>query len=197
MTDNPFITFVTPTYRRPQGLARCMASVEAQTAVGQIEHLILPDYVGRGIAGMYVGLREYANHPRGRYVHFLADDDVLASPDAVEKLMETYAMGRDSGIHTEPGIDPPAIIVKAEKGGKTWPQPLVGEPKMGSFDLGCMVVRRDIWSRLVAEGAYRPCYEGDYWFAATLWQVSGRHWWYSELVLSRGAVSHGRPETTR
>jgi hypothetical protein len=186
ISDNPFITFITPTYRRPHSLAKCLQSVSSQSAKQHIEHIVLPDHNGLGIAGMYTALRHYADIARGSYVHFLADDDELADYTSVEQLMDARATHATA---------PPAIIVSALKGGSYWPVPKDGGPPiMGQFDLGCMVVRQDWWSKLVARGAYRPCYEGDYHFAEALWLGCGKDWAYHPFLFMRGRVSHGAAE---
>ena len=47
-----FLSVYTPTYKRPQALARCKASVAAQTI--PTEHVIIVDEIGIGIDGMEV-----------------------------------------------------------------------------------------------------------------------------------------------
>jgi hypothetical protein len=56
----PFLTLYTATYKRPQQLARCLASVAMQTLVNEIEHIVIPDHVGLGMrcmASMSISLR--------------------------------------------------------------------------------------------------------------------------------------------
>ena len=52
-----FLSVYTPTYKRPQALARCKASVAAQTI--PTEHVIIVDEIGIGIDGMEVEI-EYS-----------------------------------------------------------------------------------------------------------------------------------------
>lgn len=177
----PFISFYTPSYKRPQQLARCLASVSAQTMASEIEQIVIPDHVGIGIDGMYRQLPIYAPTLRGRYVHFLADDDVLSSPAAVEAL-EDFAMARDC---------PPVIICKVEKGGSVYPCPLEGQPVMGAIDLGCVITRNDIWQQHVYD--YQPCYEGDFWHVDALWRA-GYPFAFWDYLFMRGAVNRGAPE---
>ena len=61
----PFISFYTPTYRRPEGLAACLASVGRQTVVDEIEQVVIPDHLGRGIGGMYGELPKYVDALHG------------------------------------------------------------------------------------------------------------------------------------
>jgi len=155
-----------------------MASVQAQTAVEAIEHLVLPDYVGRGIDGMFASMALYRDAVHGEYVHVLADDDVLAADDAVEALMAALGPRR-----------PPLVLATVEKAGGliqgTWP------PTCGAIDLGNMLVQRAWWQAHCHR--YGRRYEGDFDFAAALEQ-SGAWVEHHQVLLLRGAVSRGRPE---
>ena len=51
-----FLSVYTPTYKRPQALARCKASVAAQTI--PTEHVIIVDEIGIGIDGMYGAIQD-------------------------------------------------------------------------------------------------------------------------------------------
>jgi hypothetical protein len=57
----PFLTFYTPSYRRPHGLAKCLASVQMQTIVSEIEQIVIPDHVGLGVGGMFAQVSRYAS----------------------------------------------------------------------------------------------------------------------------------------
>lgn len=185
--EPPFITFYTPTFCRPEGLAACMRSVGRQTAVAHIEHLVFPDYVRHGIPdGLYGRMKWYFEACRGRYVHVLCDDDMLASDDAVAKLM----------AFAKKNADPPVILVRANKAGLElpfdWPSP--GEPwapVSGQIDLSCYVLRADIWRRHVDDYGLR--YEGDYDHAVAL-QTAGHRMECLDLVFVDGDARNGRPE---
>jgi len=177
VTPRPFLTFYTPTFRRPQALLRCLASVQAQTAVAAIEHLVVPDYVG----GMFTQIPHYVDAVHGDYVHILADDDELAGPDVVA-LVQDFAWR--SGL-------PPIIVVKAQKGGATWPAGAPWPPRCGAIDLGCCIARRDVWERHVE--AYGDSYEGDFHFMAAVAQA-GYDAEVLDLLFLRGAVMRGAPE---
>jgi len=176
-----FITFVTPTYRRPKGLARCMASVAEQSAVGRVQHLVLPDYAGVGIAGMYASLPTYRDAVRGQYVYLLCDDDELAEIDVIEKV-ERYAKDYQY---------PPVILVDVIKGGLQWPSGEAWPPVMGRIDLGCLIVRADVWKAHVTD--YGARYEGDFDFAAAI-HAAGHSAAYLPLLFAVGAVSRGAAE---
>lgn len=180
----PFLTLYTPTFRRPRQLAACLASVQAQTAVSEIEQIVIPDHIGIGVEGMYATVPKYGEAVHGEYVHLFCDDDVLAAPDVVERV-KSFAREHDS---------PPAIIVKSEKAGSVWPAKMEGPPVCGAIDLGCVITRADIWTHLVLCGAYKPIYEGDFTFASALWEIAGPRWHYFDLLFCRGAVSRGAAE---
>lgn len=177
----PFLTLYTPTFRRPQGLARNLASVQAQTAVADIEQIVVPDHVGIGIGGMFSRVQRYADAVHGQYVMFLCDDDVLAGSDVIERLR---AAAGAAGF-------PELLIVQARKGGATWPAAPAWPPRMGHIDLNCLVVRSDIWRRHV--GRYGDRYEGDFDFAQALW-MAGTRPVSVDLLVSVGGVSRGAAE---
>lgn len=181
----PFLTFYTPTYRRPQGLARCLASVQAQTVVERIEQIVIPDHCGvggdEGVAAMFGKIPQYANAVHGDYVHILGDDDELASPVVVEIVKEFIeANGR-----------PELVIVDVIKGGAHWPEPPAWPPQLARIDLGCGIVRADVWKHHVAD--YGAAYEGDFIFYRALHQAGVQAAIFPFLFLT-GGVSHGATE---
>ena len=54
-SEPPFLSIYTPTFRRPQYLAKNMASVGRQTAAQHVEQIIVPDHVGYGVVGGLYG----------------------------------------------------------------------------------------------------------------------------------------------
>lgn len=181
----PFITFLTPTYKRPSALARCLASVGQQTAVQAVEQIVLPDHVGLGVGGMFETLPRYAQAVHGRYVHLLADDDVLAGPTVVERVQQ----------FADQHGDPPIILVNAwkqmEQGWLRLPIAFQGEPVCGHIDLGCLITRADVWQ--AHAHAYGHVYEGDYQFARAVYEA-GHAFHVLDLDFLHGAVMRGRPE---
>lgn len=180
---NPFLTLYTPTYKRPQGLARCMESVGNQTAVVDIEQIVIPDHLGVGISGMYLRVPYYASATHGQYVAFLCDDDVLASPTVVETVRACAELQGN----------PAVIVVMAEKGGARYPQGQVWPPLCGQIDLNCVIVRGDIWREFAGNGAYGLRYEGDFDFMTALAEA-GHAAMFCPIVFSRGGVSRGAAE---
>jgi hypothetical protein len=179
---SPFISFYTPSYKRPRQLSACLASVGMQTAVDDIEQIVVVDHVGVGVHGMFARVPEYAPVVHGQYAHILADDDVLAGPDVVARLKHIAEVEQF----------PAVIIVSATKGHLTLPLDREGPPVCGRIDLGCLVVRADIWKQHVTD--YKACYEGDFFMADALWKAQHRFVYAPELLFLRGAVSRGAAE---
>jgi hypothetical protein len=177
----PFLTLYTASYKRPHGLQRCMESVAHQTLVNEIEHLIVPDYVGVGIGGMYQRVSAIRDAVHGDYVHFLADDDVLASPTVVEEVKRA----------AEQNGYPSMLLVRVVKGQMSLPQGQPWPPVCGAIDLGCMVTRSDVWKAHAHR--YGNRYEGDFDFAHAVAQ-SGHSAVFVDLLFLVGGVSHGEPE---
>lgn len=181
--EPPFISFYTPTFRRPVALSKCMQSIDRQTAVERIEQIIVPDHVGYGLVGGLFGrIPWYTGALRGLYVHILCDDDVLPDERAVEKLMK----------FAETKANPPVIVVGAIKNGFDYPScdPL-GEPKVTQVDLGCYVIRSDIFTMHCRD--YGSRYEGDFDHALALYRAGHRHEFF-DFTFVEGAASNGRPE---
>lgn len=185
----PFLSFYTPTYRRPEQLRACMKSVETQTRAAQVEQVIIPDFVGVGVGGTFERVPLYAPALHGHYVHFLCDDDVLASPTVVAQVER---VAQTEGY-------PDVIIVGSMKPGGLFPSRNAGPPEEGSIDLGCFVVERTFWTDHCHR--YGRRYEGDYDFIRHLWDVSesgeeaGKRWsWHREIHFLTGAASRGRYE---
>ena len=177
----PFLTLITPTFRRPKGLAACHASVREQTSVGRIQHFDIVDHIGLGIGAMYAEIPKYASAVQGQYVHLLCDDDELASPDVVAQV-ERFAIEQQF---------PPVILVAVNKAGMELP---IGEPwppVCGRIDLGCLIVRADVWKAHAKD--YGHAYEGDYLFADAVYRAGHTAAWCPVLFLI-GAVSRGAAE---
>lgn len=180
----PFLTILTPTYHRPQQLRRCMDSVARQTLVAEIDHIILPDYVGVGVGGMYQLMPERVGAVRGEYVFILCDDDVLTDDRSVETLRREVRRAQN----------PPLCLVQTVKGGSQWPQGPWWPPREGQIDLNCAVVRADFWKAHAI--GYGSTYEGDCRFLERLHLAGIQQPQIVPFVFSEGAVSCGARETS-
>jgi hypothetical protein len=179
----PFLSIYTPTYKRPQGLARCLASVAAQTVVRDIEQLVIPDHVGVGVDGMYARVPQYADAVHGEYVTFLCDDDELTHPAVVEAVQ----------VFAAENNNPPLILVATQKGPHIWPAGNPWPPQCGAIDLNCAIVRADVWKQHVHAYAANARYESDFDFLDALHRAGVPALW-CDVLFSRGAVSRGAAE---
>jgi glycosyltransferase involved in cell wall biosynthesis len=178
-----FLTLYTPTYRRPKALARCQASVAAQTA-RNFEHLVYHDEAGEGIAGMFQRVIASAPQFAGEYVYLLQDDDWLAGPD-VTGALEAFA--REHG-------NPPVIIMRSWKEGRWLPDRWEQPPAHGHIDLGNYAVRRDIFlAHRAGLGSGR--YEADFEFIRRLWDAGLEFAWLDAEFSRSAGRSLGQPET--
>jgi hypothetical protein len=185
MTGETFITFYAPTFRRPQRREACLQSVREQTLVREIQLFGPEDLTGEGIAGMYAAIPSYAPVVKGNYVHVLADDDVLATPTAVAEV-KAFAE-----LHGYPGVIVVKVVKRHPQGGLLLPLDQSGPPFMGKIDLGCLIVRQDIWKAHCHQ--YGHCYEGDAVFAEAL-HAAGNRFVYADVFFLDGAVMRGQPE---
>lgn len=183
LVPHPFVTLITPTFRRPAGLAACLASVGKQTAAAEVQHLVLPDHVGHGLVdGLFGRLPWVAGAVRGRYVNILCDDDILAD-DTVVAQVQAFAEARQF---------PPVIVARVVKAGLCLPMcPPEGPPICGQIDLTSYIVRADVWAAHVND--YGRRYEGDFDHADALFNA-GYPSAYCDVIWAVGRASHGRPE---
>lgn len=179
--DAPLLTIYTPTYRRPQGLARCRESVAAQTAVARVQHLVIEDTVGLGIDGMYAAMPQHHDAVRGQWVYVLSDDDVLPDPLVVEEFAR-LAEATDADV----------IMAHAQIGPFVYPSPHCWQapPEQGHVTLSNWFVRREVFVRV----PYGARYEGDYDFIAGCWARGLRFAWWPRLVCVAAGWSRGAPE---
>lgn len=188
-TEPPFISFYTPTFRRPEALARCLRSVGRQTAVLRTEQIIIPDFVGHGVGpALYGRLPWYAEAMRGHYVHVLNDDDVLAADDVVARLEAIAAENHH----------PPVLVVQAWKNGHVYPrkdrpgaESHWASEVEGAIDVASYVLRRDIW--LAFRNRYGLRYAGDADHVAAL-NMAGVSMVETGLKFVEGTNRNGRPE---
>jgi hypothetical protein len=183
INPTPFLTLYTPTFRRPQQLARCLQSVSLQTEAKEVQHIVVPDHVGHGVSqGLFGRVATYAPSIIGRYVNLFCDDDVLAAETVVGQV-KSFAEQRNY---------PPVIVANVRKGIHTLPMcDPEGEPICGQVDLTSFIVRTDVWKENIH--AYGARYEGDYDHAKHLYD-SGIRFSFCPVLWAVGAQSNGRPE---
>lgn len=175
-----FLSVYTPTYLRPQMLALCKESVEAQTEPTQ--HVIVEDHVGLGVGGMYADIPNHADRVEGIYVMVLSDDNTLADERVAEEML----------AEVKRAMYPDVIVFKGSI--EETIQPIVwnSEPTIEKIDLSCFAVRRGVWQRHATDWGHR--YEGDFDFIHTLWRRGYRFHWWDRVAFKALRISRGLPE---
>lgn len=176
-----FMTFYTPTYQRPNLLAICRRSVQAQTC-RDFQHMVIVDDVGIGVAGMFRDIRKHVDEIRGEYVFILADDDRLLGPDGLEQV-KAFARDHDN---------PPVIIVKNHKWGKIFPLIWDAAPEYTKIDTGNFIIRRDVFVENADQ--FGECYEGDYVFIHHLWEQGYPFAWFDYEFSAMQVAGRGKTE---
>lgn len=168
-----FLTIYTPTYQRPTLLQQCIDSVQAQTAAADIQHVIVHDDVGVGVAGMFAAIpvNVASMSINGRYVYILQDDDCLVDSLAVAEL-QAFAQREQY---------PEVIICKNKKRGNVYPTEHSWQkaPREGHIDLGSYVVRQDVFRRFANRFGER--YAGDIDFIESVWREGYSFAWWPRL----------------
>lgn len=175
-----FLSVYTPTYKRPEALARCKASVEAQTI--PTEHVIIIDEIGIGIDGMYAAIRDHAYQVTGDYVLVLSDDNFILHADFAERLQKV----------AQDALFPDVVIFKNDIAGKCIQPVSWGRVIYGQIDLSCFAVKRDVWQRY--SDKWGRCYAGDFYFILALEKDGYRFHWWDSLEIRASRISNGAPE---
>lgn len=175
------MTFYTPTYKRPRLLADCQASIWAQTE-NDWEHVVIPDMVGIGIAGVFKDVVNHTGQITGDYVYFLQDDDVLADTDVIKDI-KTFAVFNNY---------PPVIIARNIKGQLSLPFNWQMEPLEATIDLGSYITRADVF-KLHAD-KFGSRYQGDFDFIRYLWDAGYEFAWLDRLIARAQQWGFGMPE---
>ena len=85
MDDQPFLSIVTRSYKKPNCLKRNIASVEMQTDQ-DLEQIHIVDDVGRGLAWADQALHHNMHRNNGKYVMVLDDDDLILNKHFITLL---------------------------------------------------------------------------------------------------------------
>jgi len=176
-----FMTFYTPTYKRPTYLAICQRSVQAQTC-RDYQHMVIVDDSGIGVDGMFHDIRRHTKAIRGKYVFILSDDDRLLGRTGLKRVKE----------FAEVNNYPPVIIVRNHKWGKTFPLIWEQAPEFTKIDTGNFIIRNDVFQ----ENADRfgECYEGDWIFIEHLWNAGYPFAWFDYVFSEMQVGGKGRTE---
>ena len=166
----PFFSIITRTMPgRAELLERCAQLVKAQSFTS-VEHLIIHDEVGVGVADAQRFM--HTASPRGEYVLVLDDDDYLSAPDVLEKLHAEIA-----------GKRPPFAVVKVAHG-VFGEMPLVWgdgvKPNVGEITVSNVVVEHVQW--YLHRKAFGAHYAGDWDWVNSLFAEHAPQWVDLNLV---------------
>lgn len=176
-----FMTFYTPTYKRPTYLTLCRRSVQAQTC-RDFQHMVIVDDSGIGVDGMFHDIRRHAKAIRGDYVFILADDDRLLQAEGLERV-KAFAMANNR---------PPVIIVRNYKWEKTFPLIWEQAPEYTKIDTGNFIIRSDVFRENAEQ--FGECYEGDWVFIEHLWKSGYPFAWFDYVFSEMQVGGRGRTE---
>ena len=168
----PFFSIITRTMPgRAALLERCQRSVSEQTFT-RVEHMILRDEVGVGVAVAQKML--WDAQPQGEYVFVLDDDDYLSANDVLDKLHLELILAKPR---------PPFAVVKVSHGDLgMMPLSWQGEgvPREGWITVSNVVVENAVWHSQREHFGER--YAGDYDFAKSLFDSFAPIWIDLDLV---------------
>lgn len=171
-----FLSIVTRTHNRPDMLARNMASIQAQSCQ-DLEHVILHDSAGRGIAWANGQYARYAPALSGEYVMMLDDDNVLCDPDAVAILRKAAASGADI-LQFRADVGPHGILPNEN----SWMKP----PRIYNVDGHTLAVKRSAWLTHIDMFGGDRC--ADFRFIAALWESECSVEWLDVVLVKAMAV---------
>ena len=174
-----FLSVVTRCYKRPDMLAKNIASLEAQTDP-DYEQLFIVDDDGQGIGWANRSL--VMVEPVGEYVMVLDDDDMLANVRAIEE-MKAATLARPDMLIFKASHDGLGVLPSPAIWGK---RPLKGH--IGSCDF---ISRRDIWEKYIHRFGVDE--GGDYAYLHAVWMNRPEVVWLDEVLASVQRISHGAP----
>lgn len=141
-------------------LARCVDSVRAQT-LGDVEHIILRDEVGVGVAAAQRML--WTVTPKGDYVLVLDDDDYLSAPDVLMqvgvRLLSRPKFAVVKVCHGQFGVMP-----------LEWGQ----VPAIARITVSNVIVANAVW--VLHRQQFGLRYAGDFDFIASLFDAYNPQW---------------------
>ena len=183
LNNRPFLSIVTRTCKRPKALKICQKSLADQTCQ-DFEHIIIVDEVGRGVAwanGM-MAERDWSDL-NGQYVYILDDDNIML-PGAIEAI-KASAPDHDMVI---------CRINRLKRVHRVFPEDAYWQkkPKYRHIDIGCVVLRRDLFLKAVKRFTAR--YEGDFDFISEAYFLAESVNWRSRLIMKLQRISAGTTE---
>ncbi len=183
-TLSPFLSIVTRCFRRPNLLARNVASVLNQTDQ-DLEHIFIVDEIGIGKEGANKSLALNKHLVNGQFVLILDDDDILVYDDYVH-ILKTLVRQYDPDVVITKMRWLSYGVVKPER--RWWQR----TPVDGHIGSPCFAVRREVWLKHIHTfGTPRG---GDFYFIRTLWDEGYKFHWWNQVTVKILQIGDGVPE---
>ena len=145
------------------------------------EHIIIVDEIGRGVAWANGMLAERDwSCLNGQYVYIL-DDDNMMLPGAIDSI-RAAATSHDMLICR---INRLKRVHRVFPENKYWQK----KPKYRHIDIGCVVLRRDLFLKAVKHFTAR--YEGDFDFISEAYWIAESVNWVEKLIMKMQKISGG------
>jgi hypothetical protein len=182
----PLLTLLTRCHPdRPKMLARCVASVEAQSDQ-DLQHLLLrPEIEPHDIIKVGPLIHYAASQITGDYVMQLPDDDRLASPNFVADLRAVVAGGAVE------------VVIHRMEYGDSWicppePQWSRRQAVVGYIAGQNMIARADIYRAASGEWL-RPVYEADFYYIQKALSIAKAVVWWNYIgIESQGKIGNNQ-----
>lgn len=178
----PFLSVVTRCYRRPNMLAKNVASLDGQSDA-DFEQIFLIDEQGVGVYGANAALARA--QPRGEYVLILDDDDMLGDTEAIAVLRQAVTENnRPQLVIFRARHDRLGLLPSPRSWGKG--------PQLGHIGSCDFIAERALWQRHIA--AFGVPAAGDYAFARSMWREGPDVVWLDRELAAVQRISRGAPE---
>lgn len=182
----PFLTIVTRCHRRPELLAGNIASVNAQTDK-DIEHVLIPDFSGKGIPHANKLLYRDRHRVRGEYVYILDDDNELVDRKLVARLKRAADVNDQPHVFVVRGLRPTGEI-KVFPDSDAWASRKLVKKTTNAH---CYVVRGDVWKKHIKSFGYPATLSGAWKFPKALIREGGYRFVWLDIRAGR-SVQLGR-----
>ena len=180
VSSQPFMTFITRTYKRPNALKICIESIEAQTDQ-DFEHIFIVDDIGQGMLWANCQFYTNRNRVRGKYVYLVDDDDYMIDKEFVSHVKSLSHRSLD------------VIMFKIYIRNELYPKPECWEksPIYGKIGEECICVTNKVFQdHIHAFGEPRG---GDFSFIKEIFDQKYSIYWDDRIVV-QAAKSRGKPE---
>jgi glycosyltransferase involved in cell wall biosynthesis len=189
-SSDPFLSIITRVYKRPQGLAENLLSIDSLTDK-DIEQIFITDTIGIGLlrANQSFSDKETRALVTGKYVFLLDDDDKIINPEMTTELKAVADQHNPDVIFFR-------MIIKINQiPGNLYPTDELcwgKKPIIARIGGSCFVVKREIYEKFIHKFGVARC--GDFAFIDAVWESGASVYWHDVIMCETGKVSRGKPE---